>query len=162
MILMMITGFIVCWYIGKQVVHDDNNHIFPVMCGLVGLIAALMIEIILFIIRDERQEQFKEKKLKRQYQQQQQQQQKRAIQVNVKPTSTPHNTMNDVKADISIESTAADGREEEILKQRFDMLMKHKERYTNSMTGCDDDADNDESVGFLNEERKHNADDVKE
>lgn len=49
-ILMMVTGFISAMWCGRQLFPNDI--VLPVVCGLAGMIIALLIEIMLFIIRD--------------------------------------------------------------------------------------------------------------
>lgn len=67
-ILMMITGFMVALFIGRQLFVD--NVTMQVLCGTVGLIIALLVEVILFIIRDKTKDEhikkLEQRKLKQQ------------------------------------------------------------------------------------------------
>jgi hypothetical protein len=49
---LMVTGFIVFYYVGSNLF--PHNHIWPVLCGLVGLIGALMVEVSLFLVREQK------------------------------------------------------------------------------------------------------------
>lgn len=53
-ISLMITGFVVFYYIGSNLF--PHNHIFAVLCGLLGLVGALMVEVCLFLVREQKQE----------------------------------------------------------------------------------------------------------
>jgi len=53
-IVLMATGFIVFWYVGKSIYKDDT--VKPVFLGLIGLIGALLIETVLLIIREQKKD----------------------------------------------------------------------------------------------------------
>eukprot|EP00462_Mataza_sp_D1_P005552 CAMPEP_0175121046 /NCGR_PEP_ID=MMETSP0087-20121206/952_1 /TAXON_ID=136419 /ORGANISM="Unknown Unknown, Strain D1" /LENGTH=184 /DNA_ID=CAMNT_0016402547 /DNA_START=280 /DNA_END=833 /DNA_ORIENTATION=+ len=50
MILLMFTGFVVCWYLARQAFGEES--LWPLVFGLVGLSAAMLLEVLLFIVRD--------------------------------------------------------------------------------------------------------------
>lgn len=62
MIVMMITGFAICYYIGLQLF--PHSQLLPIATGTVGLIAALMMEVTLFIIRDAQADKLRDKQMK--------------------------------------------------------------------------------------------------
>lgn len=47
----MFTGFVVFWYVGRGLFHDEHTGI---LCGIVGMICAMILETVLIIIRDEK------------------------------------------------------------------------------------------------------------
>jgi hypothetical protein len=57
---LMATGFVVCWYLGRNIFAFSPNpvarEVYPVLCGLLGLICAMLMEITLFVIREGRME----------------------------------------------------------------------------------------------------------
>lgn len=56
-IVLMITGFIVCWFAARQ--YFGAESILPIVFGLVGLLFAMMVEVCLFIIREQKMTQKK-------------------------------------------------------------------------------------------------------
>lgn len=62
---LMITGFVVFWYAGSSMFPDSN--IKAIFCGFGGLVAAMFLEIFLFLVRDQK-EQIKEDKKQKQSQ----------------------------------------------------------------------------------------------
>ncbi len=62
-IIVMITGFVVFWYAGKQFFHAEPNSIKPVITGVCGLVAAMILEVTLLIVRDQKQQLHNARKL---------------------------------------------------------------------------------------------------
>lgn len=58
---LMFTGFVVFYYIGTMISDSPSNTVLPVMMGLVGVIGALLMEVILVLLRERRQDILKEK-----------------------------------------------------------------------------------------------------
>jgi hypothetical protein len=53
MIVFMITGFVLFWFIGKQY-FPAGDLVSPVLCGVLGLVGAMLVEISLYILREEK------------------------------------------------------------------------------------------------------------
>lgn len=58
-ILLMITGFIVCWWIGKQAFGSEDDRsgfggVGAILSGLTGMVAVMVVEMGLFVIREQR------------------------------------------------------------------------------------------------------------
>jgi uncharacterized membrane protein len=51
---LMITGFVVFYYVGNSLF--PHNNVFAVMTGLIGLIGALMLEVCLFLVREQKKD----------------------------------------------------------------------------------------------------------
>jgi uncharacterized membrane protein len=51
---LMATGFIVFYYVGTSLF--PHNQVFAILTGLLGLIAALMLEVCLFLVREQKKE----------------------------------------------------------------------------------------------------------
>lgn len=59
MILLMITGFIVCWWLGKKLFGSEKDPsgiggVGAVLSGLAGMIGVMIVEMSLFVIREQR------------------------------------------------------------------------------------------------------------
>jgi len=52
-LVLMATGFILFWYAGRSIF--PSQPIMPTICGLVGMIGAMILETLLLIIRDQKQ-----------------------------------------------------------------------------------------------------------
>lgn len=50
MIVLMATGFIVCWFIASKFFPAGSS--WPVICGAGGLVFAMMVEMVLFLVRE--------------------------------------------------------------------------------------------------------------
>jgi len=59
---LMATGFVVFYYIGSN--FFSGNKVMPAMCGLLGLVGALLLEVCLFVVREQKGEMMKEQQEK--------------------------------------------------------------------------------------------------